>query len=479
MNKLEKTFYSVFILLLICSTQNAYAKEEPDKNSMEEGANVFANQALLFPLFEKLYELETNKGNKVNIVHIGDSHIQADFFTNTIRQGLQYKFGNGGFGLTFPYSLIKTNGPRCVKYKSNAVWQSQRNVSPVSDVAVGLSGIALYTPLQDCVLQFTVEDGYEFNTVKVIYPTEEPQFQMSISVEPLLVSNVAGSSVSTGFNYHKVKSGESLSVIARKYRVTVAQLKRANGLKSNMIRTNQRLKIPVVGKSVTPKTQKANIKLDSMNCVEMISSPFVSSYTSESLLNRVTIAPKGNQSQYTLNGLVIENSKPGVIYHTIGVNGAQMSDYAKYPLFFKQLPVLDPDLIILSFGTNESFAKMSESEYVYQLNEFVRNIQEQNQDAIVLVMTPPPSMFRRTRVNTYISNYSTALMGLDYLPVWDLYTRMGGASGIASKGQFARMMDRRKVHYTVDGYQAQGELFMSDFLSAYNNFKKNNKTTEI
>ena len=175
---------------------------------------------------------------------------------------------------------------------------------------------------------------------------------------------------------------------------------------------------------------------------------------------------------YNLNGFVIENNKPGVIYHSIGVNGARMVDYAKYPLFFEQLPILHPDLIILSFGTNESFGRMSDTEYVYQLKEFVENIQKRNKNAVILVMTPPPSMFRRTRVNTYVSNYSAALMGLNHLPVWDLYSRMGGASGIAPRGQYAKMMDRRKVHYTVTGYQAQGELFTSDFMDAYNNFKK-------
>ena len=42
---------------------------------------------------------------------------------------------------------------------------------------------------------------------------------------------------------HKVRSGETLSQIARKYGVSVQQLKRANGLKSNNIRAGRYLKI--------------------------------------------------------------------------------------------------------------------------------------------------------------------------------------------------------------------------------------------
>ena len=43
--------------------------------------------------------------------------------------------------------------------------------------------------------------------------------------------------------YHKVKSGENLSVIANKYGLTVAELKRKNSLKNSKIKPSQRLKI--------------------------------------------------------------------------------------------------------------------------------------------------------------------------------------------------------------------------------------------
>jgi murein DD-endopeptidase MepM/ murein hydrolase activator NlpD len=48
--------------------------------------------------------------------------------------------------------------------------------------------------------------------------------------------NVAG--------YHKVKSGETLSSIAKRYRTSVSNLKNINGLKSDFIREGQRLKVP-------------------------------------------------------------------------------------------------------------------------------------------------------------------------------------------------------------------------------------------
>ena len=46
--------------------------------------------------YEKLDQLEQKKITRLNITHIGDSHIQADHFSGLVRQKLQLKFGNAG-----------------------------------------------------------------------------------------------------------------------------------------------------------------------------------------------------------------------------------------------------------------------------------------------------------------------------------------------------------------------------------------------
>jgi N-acetylmuramoyl-L-alanine amidase len=51
----------------------------------------------------------------------------------------------------------------------------------------------------------------------------------------------------TEIKKHKVRSGESLSVLAQRYKVSVATIKSANNLKSNVLRIGQTLKIPRSG----------------------------------------------------------------------------------------------------------------------------------------------------------------------------------------------------------------------------------------
>ncbi|MCP4986274.1 MAG: AMIN domain-containing protein [Colwellia sp.] len=52
---------------------------------------------------------------------------------------------------------------------------------------------------------------------------------------------------SVGYKKHKVRSGESLSVLAKRYNISMTKLKSINNLKSNALRIGQTLKIPRTG----------------------------------------------------------------------------------------------------------------------------------------------------------------------------------------------------------------------------------------
>lgn len=62
---------------------------------------------------------------------------------------------------------------------------------------------------------------------------------------------------------HAVKSGESLSIIAKKYHVTIGQIKEANGLDDSLLQPGQTLTIPgTSGKSTEEGTERKNRKKD-------------------------------------------------------------------------------------------------------------------------------------------------------------------------------------------------------------------------
>lgn len=431
------------------------------------GENAIANQKALQKFFDKLYQLETTKTGKVNIVHIGDSHIQADLFTGVIRKALQDKFGNAGLGFSFPYNLAKTNGSYYVRYSSNESWNSYRNIYPVNGAPVGLSGIGLTTRTKDFAIEINVKDpAYEFNTLKIVTPQKQNLFDVATSSKTIVLE----SNVPKKIN-HKIKKGEAISIIADKYNVSVAEIKRANGLKNNNIRAGKVLRIP------TNEMQKKSIKRSEFIPLSLTEEANAFSYTSEEAIKKIYLLPNKKASQFALNGLVFGKNMPGVIYSSIGVNGAKFSDYNKYPLFFEQVPVLQPDLLVVSLGTNETFDKMEMPAYMSQLNQFIENVRQKNPDVEILVMTPPPSLLYRRSLNTYAADYAKEInvqAEMRNHASWDLFSIFGGLYGV-NKNYRQGLMAGDKVHYSKAGYEKQGTLFTEALLQAYESYKLSTK----
>ena len=424
------------------------------------------NAEVLQTFFSKLKTNESQNSQKINIVHIGDSHIQSDLMSNEIRKNLQQKFGNAGRGLVFPYQLAKTNGSYNERFRSNRVWESYRNIHPFRSVPVGLSGIALWRDNGGFAVELNVKDAaYKFNTIKIITPQNQNMFDLAIASQTKTIQSTERRVIT-----HKIKKGEAISTIADKYNVSIADIKSENRLKSNNIRAGRTLKIR------TNETRPRNITSSEFVPLNLESDSFTHYYNSEKALDRIFLIPNKGSSKYELNGIVLEKDAQGLIYSSIGVNGAKFSDYNKYPLFFQQLKVLHSDLVIVSLGTNESYDHMEAADYIKELRDFIKNVKEQNGDVSILVMTPPPSLLKARRPNVYIRDYAKSILEVaktDGFAVWDLYNEFGGMDGIRTL-KSTGLIGPDYVHYSKKGYEKQGNLFTTAFLKAYDNFKLKN-----
>lgn len=422
------------------------------------------NPEFLYGFMQKLKALDSLKDRKINIIHIGDSHIQADLMTDMTRQKFQQHFGNAGLGFTFPHSLAQTNGSLHLRFSSNGAWNSQRNVYPYNGSPVGLSGIALFTDKNDFVIELSVRnESYHFNSLKIITPNNQRSFDLANATKTIVLKSNTPKTIT-----HKIKSGETLSGIAQRYKTTVAQIKKTNGLRNNNIRAGASLRIPT--KEMEPQ------KIEQTDFVKLDAEPFVSDYYYQyqnlDPTDKIYLIPNKEHEHFALNGIVLENNQNGILYHSIGVNGAKYSDYNKYAVFFEQINALNPDLIIISLGTNEAFDKLCIDCFYNQVEAFLVVLRQQNPDAVVLLTTPPPSLFQRRNPNTFCESYSDIIINnslKNQYSVWDLYRAMGGNQSmqkLISQGLIAR--DR--VHYSTTGYQEQGILLFEALMEAYQNY---------
>ncbi len=422
------------------------------------------NSELLEVFFQKLQDLEVNKNRKINILHIGDSHIQADLMTDMIRQKMQTRFGNAGLGLVFPHSLAKTNGSSHIRFSSNGNWNNLRNIYPNDGSPVGLSGIALHTDKNDFVIEMRLKNqNYHFNTLKIITPNNEQSFGLANATKTITLKSNQPKVIS-----HKIKSGETLSGIARRYNTTVTKINQANGLRNNNIRAGASLKIPT-GEMEAQKIEKTDfVPL----ATQAVVSDYFYEYRNLDTTDTVYFVPNNEFKKFALNGIVLENNQNGIIYHSVGVNGAKYSDYNKFPLFFEQVNALNPDLIVISLGTNESFDKLCDQCFYSQLEAFLSFLRVKNPNVPILITTPPPSLFKRKIPNDFCNSYSNMIINnslINRYSVWDLYRALGGTeemSKLISQGLIAR--DR--VHYSTNGYYEQGTLFFEALMESYQNY---------
>lgn len=422
------------------------------------------NAETLDVFFQKLQDLEVNQNRKINIVHIGDSHIQADLMTDMLRQKFQERFGNAGLGFVFPHSLAKTNGSSHVRFSSNANWNSLRNIYPNDGSPVGLSGVALFTNQNDFVIELTVRnENYIFNNLRVITPENKQLFGLANATKTIVIKSNVSKTLT-----HKIKSGETLSGIAQRYKTTVTKIRQANGLRNNNIRAGASLKIPTGEMELQ--------KIEMTDFIPLENQPFISDYYYEyqhlEATDKIYLIPNKEHTSFALNGIVLENNQSGILYHSIGVNGAKYADYNKFPMFFEQLEALHPDLIIVSLGTNEAFDKLCDQCFYEQLEEFLSILRAKHPNVAVLFTTPPPSLFKRRTPNNFVESYSNQIISnslINRYSVWDLYRALGGNEAM-QKLVDQRLIAKDRVHYSSAGYKEQGVLLFEALMETYQNY---------
>lgn len=478
---MNKVLILIGLLLFCCTIQaqeidSSYVEIDSvslDSIVVPETEIALINPSALICFYEKLAQIKsldsTAFHQKINFVHIGDSHIQADLMTNVVRERLQKEYGNAGRGLVFPYNLAKTNGPWDVRFSSNGSFSSFRNVSSVSEANIGLTGILLQAKRDDFAIELNAkeQDNY-FTKIKILTPNNVGSFDLATAKKTIVFESQVPKTIT-----HKIKSGDVLGAIADKYNISLSALKRANGLKSNNIRAGKTLRIP------TNEKQNRSISRSEFIPLAIQRDAFSHFYTSENVLDKIYLIPNKDENTFELNGIVLENNKSGILYHNSGVNGAKFSDYNKYPLFFEQLKALNPDVLVLSFGTNESFDHMKAEDFIAQLDLFISNARKQNPLVEIIVATPPPSLFKRKYPNTFAADYSKKIIELAYsrrVAVWDLYTDMGGLYGVNQNAK-AGLVGGDKVHYTKAGYEKQGNFLAKAIIEAFENYK-NSKVNE-
>ncbi len=194
---------------------------------------------------------------------------------------------------------------------------------------------------------------------------------------------------------------------------------------------------------------------------------------------------------YRTDCIASETGENGIVYSAIGINGARASRFAEEDMIGK-IAAQHPNIVIVSFGTNESHAKgYDEDAHSGAIDTLLSRISEVCPDVQFLLTTPPGSYIsQRTgrtyrdrrgrrrysyvkRQNTLTSRVAANIVNYGrehHIAVWDMYSIAGGEQFACTNWRGAGLMNNDRIHYTVNGYRLQGHLLGEAFLKAYNEY---------
>lgn len=182
-------------------------------------------------------------------------------------------------------------------------------------------------------------------------------------------------------------------------------------------------------------------------------------------------------------GADFRRSGPGVVYHSLGVNGANVTLLSRSfsgPHWAAELRHYKPDLVIINYGTNESgYPSFVEGTWGQELKNAVKRVQTALPDASVLLMSPMDRGERKRdgKIDTITAMPSLvkieAGIGQDTgVAFFNTFQAMGGPGTMGRwYASEPRLVGADFIHPMPAGAKIVGELLYSALRDGYNDYK--------
>lgn len=191
-----------------------------------------------------------------------------------------------------------------------------------------------------------------------------------------------------------------------------------------------------------------------------------------------------DHTTFTLTGILLDDDAPGLTFHSIGVNGAQVSSYLKCVDFEEDLQLINPDLVIFGIGINDAAAAGFDTiAFKNNYMELVRRIRTVNPDCAFIFLTNNDS-YKRVKKKYSVNHNGELARDVFYRladetngAVWDQFDIMGGLRSM-DKWRIAKYAQYDRVHFTAKGYNLIGDLFYNAFIRAWQQCRSANQKSK-
>ncbi len=192
--------------------------------------------------------------------------------------------------------------------------------------------------------------------------------------------------------------------------------------------------------------------------------------------------PDKTDNQFALQGFILDNSRPGIIASEVGVNSATVGAFLQCKNFAKQINYYHPDLIVLSFGTNDIYnTNYTDSTFYRHYDSLLTSIRRAMPFTSIVLTTPGDC--KRNRKTTIRASLAArkiiiALAKKHNCAIWDFLKVMGGVNSI-EQWVANGLGNSDKVHLSEKGYNMMGSLFYNALAEGYDAHTKGWKVQVI
>lgn len=356
------------------------------------------NIEAIAPFFIKLQQTPQRK---LRILHIGDSHIQADVFTGYVRNQMEALFGAGGRGFIFPLSAARTHSAYNYRNWSKGDWDFARNIQPDPAFDIGVTGATIFTTDSSASFRFAFTPGVlsSANEIVKLFYKKSPNNYHVIFQNAAMESFVMAADTNYSMAYDSIilnKSSDTLSF----------QL----------------------------------VKRDS------------------------------NQYFFECYGVLLEgNDNKGVLYSSVGINGAQYKSILRQTLFIPHVASYNPDLVIIDLGSNDFYpGTINLNETENNLKQIIAWIRAATPNTSIVISNTHDLYKRKRNIVScqYFSELTRKVAFETNCAFYDFYEVSGGRYSMLNwlKKNLAR---KDRIHLSGPGYLFKGELFTNALLNSY------------
>ena len=391
-----------------------------------------------------------------HILFLGDSHIQAGWIPKVLREHFQQNYGNAGRGTVFPYAVANSNGPEDFTSISNQAWETFRLVydQDVFD-EMGALGFVMGNH-KDSFVEIKFQNADDaFDEVKIYQNASMDNDDFTIYQSEKNLKDFVKSK-KTVMKY-TVQEGETYPELAAKFNVVTTRLAQLSG---NAIKNPKAGQIVTVEKSEPIYNQDFENSLTEIGKGKFSGTETVFNYAKPTQDFLIRMNAKNGNILYGFQFLKSQATN-GVVFNTVGVNGATYSDFLKYPIQLQQLKNTNPDLAVISLGTNEGVSSISKENFMKNVENLVSELRKENQNLPILLIAPTDNNMNGKKTAEVVLWIKEASEKLN-TAFLNMYEATGG-KGYFSKALKANKARTDSVHFQQSGYEEQGNLIWKAF----------------